>query len=313
MSLIKACIIGNSVKNSGFECSVAMGATAMLLVVPPSTVISVANLADPLGWARPLIHASKATRIYPLFGSSAPINNIQSETESDVEVTLDDGTKVRVRSGVYNRIYETLSGGLCFAEALFSFIASGYRVIEIDQQGKMLLHSNETTPKTWGGMITSYMAGYSPKLATLKEVYLNRFGYSFTPQELVNSGEIFNGAGDLLQLLGLIDAEIKKGITPSTVTKLYIGVSTLCAENDLVALLGTPLGTFTNNFIVTNKVTGVVMTITAAAIVSGQVELTGTFVSSQTYNVIGNFPSVWYTNLARGYDASEHGVDILIP
>lgn len=313
MALIKACLVGNSVKNTGLECSIAMGPTAMIIAVPPSTVINQAALDDILAWARPLIHASKATRIYPLFGSNAPINNISSETEADVEITLDDGTKVLVRSGVYNRIYETLSGGLCYAESLMSFVASGYRFLEIDQQGKLLLHKNEDTPKTWGGMIASYMAGYAPKLATLKEVFLNRFGYSFTPQELVNSGEIFTGAGDLLQLMGLIDAEVFEGDGVQSTTKLYVGVKTHCAENDLVALLGAALGTHANNFIITNKATGVVIVASAAAIVSGEVELTGVFVSGQTYNVIGSAPSIWYTNLARGYDASEDGVDILIP
>lgn len=312
MALIKACIVGNSVKNTGKECDIAMGPAAMLIAVPPSTVISAANLLDPIAWIRPLMHADKQSRVYPLFGSVAPINVINDNAEGDVTVTLDDGTKILVRLGVYNRTYETIAGGLCYAEALLSFISSGYRVIEIDQQGKMLLRKNIGLPKTWSGLITTYMGGMAPQLATLKDVFRNRFNYSFTPQELVNSGEIFEGAGSLLGLMGLIDAELLDGDGVQSTTHLFIKVQTHCAESDLVDLIGVDLADATN-FIITNKATGAVITPSGVAITAGEIDFTGVFATGQTFNVIGSAPSVWYGNDILGYDASENGVDITIP
>src|SRR4249920_162552 len=84
MALVKACIVGNSVKNTGKECDVAMGPTAMIICVPSSTVITEDDLADPLEWIRPLLHADKQSRVYPLFGSVAPINTITNDQEADV-------------------------------------------------------------------------------------------------------------------------------------------------------------------------------------------------------------------------------------
>lgn len=311
MALIKACLVGNSVKNTGLECSIAMGPTAMMIAVPASTVIEEDDLDDIVAWAQPLMHADKQSRIYPFFGSVAPINTINNNSEADVTQTFDDGTIVFVRSGVYNRSFETIAGGLCYAEALMALTGSGYRIIEVDQQGKILLHKNGGTPKTWGALITSFMQGQAPVLATLKEVYRNRFSLSYTPQELVGSGEIFTGGSGLLALMGLIDAEVTGESPQASATILEIGVSTHCAESDLVDLIGADLAEPTN-FLVTNAATGDPVVISGAAIVGGKIQLTGTFVTATTYNVIGASPAVWYDNDVLGYDASEDGVDILV-
>ena len=52
--------------------------------------------------------------------------------------------------------------------------------------------------------------------------------------------------------------------------------------------------------------------VTAAAIVSGHIELTGTFVSGSTYNVAGAGADVLYGNDVVGYDLIK-SVDIAIP
>src|SRR5688572_23319744 len=118
MAIKKACIIGNSIKNTGKECDAAMGPTAMLIAVPPSTLITLEDLEDPTEWIRPLLHAPKASRVYPFFGNVAPINTINNNAEGDTTVTMDDGTIVFLRYGIYNRLFETTSGGLCYARAL---------------------------------------------------------------------------------------------------------------------------------------------------------------------------------------------------
>lgn len=425
MAIIKACLIGNSLKNTGKECDASMVATAMLIAVPPTIEITDDDLADPIAWITPLLHASKQNRVYPFFGNKAPINTINNNAESDILVTLDDGTQVFLRYGIYNRLYETIAGGICYAKALQGLNKSGFDIIEIDQQGQMLLHKNENG--TFKGLSTTFMYSPSPIMADFKNTpYKNRFQYSFSPVEFVQNGEVFTGAGALLALMGLIDAEITEAAASSVTTPavsatrtvtvtavgadgdtinvkqgtlslsglvtktaaettvtlladkvriainantattgytainaagvititaplaagatlngvntaptvtgtltagstafgagvtsvavLRIGVQTECAESDLLAdaSINAELTDLTN-FIFTDTADDSVITPTLIALTGGVLVVTGPFLSGHTYNVIGAEPSVWFGNDIEGYDASENGVDILVP
>lgn len=241
MALIKACLIGNSLKNTGKECDTSMVATAMLLAVPPDLEITADDLLDPLAWIEPLLHASKQNRIYPFFGNKAPINTITNNNESDILVTLDDGTQVFLRYGIYNRLYETIAGGICYAKALQGLNKSGFNIIEIDQQGQVLLHKNAN--KTFGGLVTTFMYAPSPIMADFKTTpYKNRFQYSFSPVEFVNNCEIFTGGGPLLQLMGLIDVEISEAsdavmTTPAVSATRTVTVTATGADGDSIDVL----------------------------------------------------------------------------
>lgn len=310
MAIIKACNISNSVRNTGKECDTAMVATAMLIAIQQNVKFTDTDMLDPVAWLRGLIHQRKA---FPLFGNAAPIRTINNNAESDVTVTLDDGTVVFLRYGVYNRTFETTNGGLCFAKSLQSFNSSGYSMLEIDISGQMQARKN--SDGTYSGFRTSFMFSPAPILADLKSTpYKNRFQVSYTPSEVVSNGIIFTGADALLSETGLLDVTIKSAAA-ATVTKLKISVATECAGTDLIALIGSQLANV-SNFVVTNKATGAVVPITSVAIVAGVIELTGSFTSGVTYHVVGSIPTVWKTNLVEGYDASptgEAGVDILVP
>lgn len=308
-AIIKACNITNTPKNTGKQCDSAMVATAMLIAIQSGLTFNDTNLSDPVSWLTTLIHQKKA---FPLFGQKAPIREINNETEQDVMVTLDDGLKVFLRYGMYNRSFATTSGGLCYAEALASFLNSGYDVVEIDQQGQMLARLN--SDGTYSPLITDFMYSPSPVLPDFKSTpYKNRFSYSFSPVELVNNGIIFKGASALLSMMGLIESKITKAAAATT-TKLKIGVSTTCSEVDLVAKFGASLGTHVNNFRVEDVATlGTAVVPSGAAIVTGWIELTGVFTTAHTYRVWGTDPSAWLANAVEGYDASENYVDIIIP
>lgn len=430
--VIKACIVGVAVRNTGKECNIAMGPTAMIIPVPAALTFTIAQIQEILDWALPLMHAAPALRIFPMFGQKAPINTITNNPDSDIIVTLDDGTPVYIRPGIYSRIYETIAGGLCYAAELKSFLNSGMNIIEIDKDGQMLICNtgtkNEDGEKLYRGLIPNFMYAPTPLLADLKTTpYKNRFSYSFDPTEMVNNGEIFRGGSPLLAVMGLIDAEItdaggttettpevaatrtvtitgvgadndtidipdgdgnslsdvpviktaaettvtllavkvKNAINAATATNggytannaagvititspadlgatvntvdtapvivgtitathtafasgvnavgvIHIGVRTECAETDLVAQIGAPLAT-TDNFVVIRKDNGATIPVSAAALVSGHLQLTGDFISGKTYTVYGGAPSVWFDNNISGYDASQNGVDILIP
>lgn len=315
MAIIKACSFQNTVKNTGKEYDVSMVAPAMLIAVPRSYTFDDNDLLDPDAWLDTLIHASMATRAFPLFGQQAPIRDVTNDQEGDVTVTLGDGLKVFLRYGLYNRTLETTSGGLCYAKALASFLKSGYSIIEIDQQGQMLCRDNGDG--TYSGLIIDFMYSPAPKLADFSNTpYKNQFQYSFSPVELVNNGIILECATSLLDKMGLIDAKLTSSATTQTTTNIFFGVETECAGTDLVDLIGGDLDANVNNFIVTNKATGAVVTPSAVTIVSGEVRLTGTYVSGQSYYVVGSAPSIWKTNGAEGYDASlvpDSRVEIAIP
>lgn len=308
-AVIKACLFKNRNKNTGIECHVSMGATAMLLAVVAGYTWTDADLEDADAWLAQAIHDKN---IFPLFGINAPINTITNNTEADLELVLDDGQKVFLRYGMYNRELATTMGGLCFAEALMSFLNTGHGIVELDQSGQMLQRKNEDG--SYGGLKTPYTKGLSPILADLKTtVYMNRFGYSYSPLEMVYNGTIFAGAQSLLDAMGLLDVIIyPTPDMPGTTTKLYVSIKTHCAEADVVAKLGTKLN-FVNNFVVTNKATKALVTITAVLVVGTHVELTGTFVVGQTYLITGSSASLWYTHQAIGYDPTYAVAEVTIP
>lgn len=310
-AIIKACRIVNTPKNTGKECDTAMVATAMLIAIKPTVTFTLTDLQDPVGWLKTKIHAKDA---FPLFGQTAPIREITNDSEGDQIVTLDDGLKVFLRYGLYNRTLATTNGGLCYAAALQSFLNSGYRIIEIDQTGQMLARKNDDG--TFSGLITDFMYAPSPIMADFKSTpYKNRFSYSYSPIEFVNNGIIFKNAQALLSMMGLVDAVITEGVGPATTTNIFINVATDCAEDDLVALKGTALASgYATTFEVEDVAAlGTPVTITAGVVESGQIKLTGTFVSGHTYRVTGGTPAAWKAANVEGYDASESSVDIAIP
>lgn len=309
-AIIKACNIVNTPKNTGKQCDTAMVATAMLIAMQRGLTFTLTDLQDPVGWLTTLIHQKKA---FPLFGQKAPIREINNDTAQDIIVELDDGLKVFLRYGLYNRNFATTSGGLCYAEALQSFLNSGYDIIEIDQAGQLLARNNKTAVESFSPLITDFMFSPAPVLPDFKTTpYKNRFSYSFTPLELVQNGIIFKGAQALLSMMGLIDAKITKAAAATT-TKLKIGVIAECSEGDLIPTWGADLADPTNFLVVDLAAPTVPITISAAAVVTGWIELTGTFTTAHIYRVVGTSPATWFGNDVEGYDGSENYVDILIP
>lgn len=305
-----ACLIGNNIINSGKECDTSMAATAMFIAVPPDLTFTLEDIQDDIvDWITPLLHAAVGSRVYPFFGLKAPINNITNNAGSDTIVTLDDGTPVFLRYALYTKTFETIAGGLCYAKSLQGLNKSGYNIIEIDQTGQMLVGRNPDG--TYRGLITNFMYSPAPKQADLKtNPYLNQFQISYSPIELVQNGKIFSGASPLLQLMGLIDTEIIEA-AEATETEIKISVQTECAHNNISSKFGATPNV--NNFIVTKKSDGTVVTISAAAMANGVITLTGTFTAGAIYNVKGAAPSVWLANNVEGYDGEDFSVDITIP
>lgn len=313
MAIVKACKVSAAIKNTGVDCEINMGPTSMLVAVPKSFSFTDADLADPVEWFKEAIHANAQARIFPIFGNNAPIRFITNNKEADVIAVMDDGSKQFVRYGFLNRMFQTTNGGLCYAKALQSFVGSGYRILEFDNQGHLLARDNGNG--TYGGLKTDFLFSDSPDLADFKNPAKTNFSVSYSPTEYVQNGIIFSNAEDLLDLMGLIDAKIvATTLYAASVTKLWFGVQAECSQDDLVELLGAALQDDAN-FVVTNKATGAVVATTAIDITHvavGILGLTGTFVSGQTYVVTGALPSVLYTNGVEGYDINIE-LEITIP
>lgn len=279
MALKKACLVGNSLKNTGKECDVSMVAPAMFIAVPPTLEISDADLLDPIAWITPLLHADKQSRVYPFFGNKAPINTITNNAEADILVTLDDGTQVFLRYGIYNRTFETIAGGICYARALQGLNKSGYNIIEIDQEGKVVLGKNANGTKR--GLIYSFMYSPSPIFPDFKNTpYKNRFQGSLSPVEFVQNAEIFVGGQSLLSVMGLIDAEIVKKGTPTNAgsTRATGGrtITAVGADNDTydmkvngVSISGGPVTKTSAESTVTLLAAKIAAAITAASATNG--------------------------------------------
>lgn len=299
MAIKKACIVSNAqVKNTGKECDTIMGATAMIIAIDPSVKFTEDDLVDPNDWLTTLVHQKKA---YPLFGQKAPIRTITNNSEADLTITLDDGSRIFVRYGMYNRTFQTTSGGLCYASALMSFLNSGMSIIEIDKSGQMLVRKN--SDKTLGGISVDNMYAPSPVLATLSDVWRSQFQYSVDPVEYVQNGVILEGATSLLSEMGLIDAEVVQS-GAGAAGYLQIKIQTECAEADLIPMFGNKWND-ASLYTVIDKITKAEIAVTGVTTVDGALRLAGTFTAGRTYIVSVINPEGLLAKDIAGYEVKS--------
>lgn len=312
MALVKACNVSTSIKNTGVGCSSALGPLAMILAMPTGLKFSQADIdGDFTAKVFEKMHGDPGARVFGLFGNNAPVWDIESNDSDDVYEEGPNGGRVFIRSGYANRTISTTKGGLCLAESMRSFIGSGYGFMEIDNQGQIAMKKN--SDGTYSAFPAQEMGGTTPRAATFATVYKNVFTYSYDPNSYINGGVIFKGAEGILGLNSLLEVELKQGSGTTTATQLFIDVNAECTGDDLVALLNTDLADV-DLWKASNNTTGAPITVSAAAIVSGEVQLTITSQTTGTkVKVTTTLPSVWFTNGVEGYDGSTSTVLITIP
>jgi len=297
VKLLSAYDLIDLTQNTGVDKSVSMGPTAMMIAVPKTFTLDITG--DVQAQLLTAIHAARGSRVFPMFGYASPVEDIANGKDSDTIETMGSGAKHFVKYGFLNQTLTATVGSLPYAKRLRSFLESGLSVIMIDNAGNVLLRKNDDG--TYGGLRVQFQYAPTPDFADFKGVFKFSFQVNLDPNELVKYGIILQAGSALLDLNGLKNVQVTDA-TGSTTTKLKVGVSTVDSNIDLVALLSTPLATV-SNFVVTNN-TGVVQTISAAAITGGHIELTGTFTSGSTYNVALAAPSVLYTNSIIGYEGT---------
>lgn len=282
-ALQEACEVSSSVKNTGGGCDKVLGPSKMILAGPQGLVIP-ADTTDIVAYIKEQIHAHVSARVYPFFGNAKPLWNVVDNVGDDISETSEyTGEIVYIRSGVINREYQTTKGGLCLAKTLISFRNSGKFFMEVDKDGNYMLYKN--SDGTYSFIPTLNLGGKSPTIATGTTQFKNRFNLSFDGDAYINATIFSDGLG-LLDLKGLedVDVYVDDDSTPSTTTEIYVNVKTECGSTDLVDLLSTPLADV-DNFIITKVEDGSIVTPSAAAIVDGQIQLTGVYEAGKDYTV----------------------------
>lgn len=304
--LINPCDLNIAQSNTGIDCSAAMKASAMIIMMPHGTKWTDADITTATSFTKFLetkISAVPALRWYPIFGNNAPIASISESNESDVTETLDDGSQSFIRYGMYNRTFVTTKGGLSLAAHLMGLRGSQYDFIEVDIIGQVAAMQN--ADGSYSGFPVNLAYAPASELANLKTTYKNKFMLSFSPKVYIQQGKIFasDATEDILAVTGLKDTQVTAGLTTQTATNIFVGVSTVGAKTDLVATYPGAQGIAqVANFIVKKKSDGTVVTISAAVIEGGEVKLTGTFTTATDYTVALAAPSVMSTNGVPGYD-----------
>lgn len=276
-AIIRACLKGATIKNTGIECNESMGPTAMLYAVPPDKVWHDSDLVNFTEWLVTAIHAPIGQRIYPLFGPEVPIRKITASKESDVIPVQDDGTPIFVRYGTMTRSYATTEAGICYAEHLQSLNKSGYSIIEVDNANQLLMRLNEDG--SYSGLRCTFMYSPSPDLADFKTPGYVNFQITFTPAEYVGFGVIFQGDSTVSDQVGLIDATVFQegapvptGGTRATATDtIVIGATgdTVDIKVGGVSLAGAPVTQTVTETTATLLAAKIAAAITANAAVNG--------------------------------------------
>lgn len=281
MALAEACEPGaGAIKNPGGSCDKMLGPSKGLFAGPTDLVIP-SGTTDIVAFMKEQIHAADAAaRVYPLFNYQRPIFNMTATPATDVTETSDyTGEVIFIRPGTENREYFTTKGGLCFAEALLSFRNSGLGFMDIDGAGLYTLFKESDGSYRF---LNALNISSGITAATGNTVFKNRFTLSYDPEQYITATVFSDGLG-LLSLKPLEDVDVTAGEQTQTTTNIFVKVTTECGGKDVVALVGSGLAQITN-FIVKDD-TGTPVVISAAAIVGGEIRLTGTFVSSETYTV----------------------------
>jgi hypothetical protein len=307
MALQNPCNLNLNPVNTGIDCSAAMAATAMIILVPKSARFTLADIVSAGSFTAYLetkISAAPADRWFPIGGALAPVRAITDSNETDVIETLDDGSMAFVRYGMYNRTLVFTDGGLCLAQRLMAF-PRGYSFIEVDIKGQVLCW--EPTSDVYGGVPTNLAYGPAPEIANLKTTYKNKLFLSFSPLNYIQNSKLFSSDSteDILNVNGLLDAEVGVGTTTQTTTNIFVTVVSECSDTDLVAeFAGTGAGHIAQvaNFVVHNA-DGSLNTPSAAAMQgTSEVKLTGTFTTGTNIKVALAAPSVLKANGIEGYE-----------
>lgn len=305
MSVINPCNVSAIATNTGSECSNNLKASAMLflglrsLEIPSSALTGIGALT---AWLQIQIHADPSVRIYPLFGTAAPIRVIEDTKEGDVIETLDDGSKQFIRFGMFERMFSTTEGGLCLAQKYGKFIGNRYGFIEVDIISQIQMQLN--ADGSYGFFPVNLMYSPTPELANFKTSYKNKFMMNFNPLNYIGKGKVFanDGTEDFLSLRGLYDVDVAKATTTQTTTNIYVTVTTDCAQTDLTALFPTALPLVANFVVALSVSPFTVVTPSAVIIVGKTVKITGTYVSESSYTVALAPASTLLTNGVIGYD-----------
>jgi len=308
-AVIRACKTASTgYKNTGSGSNLFPAATAQVWLCDKSKKFTLADLNNPdiATVFNEWIHADFPDKVIPLFGNQIPISGITNTKGTDNTVTLDNGVTQFVSYAAYTKVFSTTDGGLCFAKALLSFNQADLRVIEVDIKGNITVKDNHDG--TFSGLKGTLFAP-AVDMADLKNPGKSYFSISYMPDYWVLNAAILQDGMPLLDLVGLQDFHYEDA-GGSTTALLKLKLVDDCCGDDVTVEYGTDLVADKDNFIVHESVAGTVVVPTGATIVSGHIELAGTYVATKIYNVSSVPPSDLMVANVEGVNINQGSVKV---
>jgi hypothetical protein len=257
-------VCATNLRNTGYgDCVIDPKLIRMAIRVPKNLVLTIAQLADLQNTINTLILAdSKANRIFPIGGFVTPTDN----SEDTVFQTMGDGSQVPVRDGNYRWTFDYLRGGLCVSLALRSHNFQNTTWLFVDDKnllfGQKKLDSTGLAyglagvpclfhAKPWKMATGSTVTGYAVYF-DMDSTYLNDY-FGFVQAD-------FN-LKDFIGLQNIVLQQAPGNVSAAGVFKIQ--ALTGCDYGNMFSLYSTELASSPSLWVLTNTLTGNVITTTS--------------------------------------------------
>lgn len=298
-AVIRACKSSQAFKNTGTGSNLFPAAAAMLFVCSPKKKFTLADLNNPdiVTVFEQWIHADGDEKVYPLFGTQIPISGIANTKGTDNTVTLDNGQVVFVSYSMYNQLFSTTDGGLCFAKVLKSFNNAPMCVITVDIMGNIVVKDNHDG--TYGGLKATL---FSPAIdfADLKNPAKSYFQVGYMPDYYIDNAAQLQDGKPLLDLTGL--ADLRYVDAGSTATVIKVKLIDDCCGDDVTSEYGADIVAKPTHIVVADGTTGSTVPVTTTTYVGSTktINLAGSFQAGKLYNVNSVAPDILYDDGIEG-------------
>jgi hypothetical protein len=220
---------GTKTKNVGFKgCTLDWKTIAGAFYsdsdreLSPAEVADLQNTLQQAAWAD-----NKLERIYPIHNFLNPTDN----TEEPVFQTFADGSKAKVRDGVYDWTFQFTRGGFCLLQALRSHANNGGYALFYDKEGKILGKKGRTGGLGFIPLQVFDAAPWRVNTGAATAVYAVHF--IFDTEDVNKNAEFVQVDFDLKQVEGLQDVKIVVNHFNKATGVINFNLITECGGSDL--------------------------------------------------------------------------------
>jgi hypothetical protein len=204
----------------------------------------------------------KSNRIFPLHN----FKTITDNSEDTIYQTLGDGTQIPVRDGNYRWTYQYIDGGMCLALALRSHNFQKSSWLFYDNNDVLFGWRKDDGTGAYGlsGIPVTFHAN-KPKFATAAEVAAYTVYFEMDPKYIADYLGFVKAGFSLSEITGLQNIVLRQtGASAAGVVKIQ--ALTGCDYANMYDLYSTELASSPSLWIITNTLTGNVITTTSVAV-----------------------------------------------